>query len=290
MEIEEIKEYLNAIKIDKSDATIKLYAESISRFFSFVGVKNFDDVKNVKPSDCREYQSKMKDGGSKPNSINSYIRPLRAMYNWLADNEYIETNPLSKVKDIKVPKDEVAFLSDAEIEKLINGCPRSFDKLIFSLLITSGLRRSELVSIKINDFSDNKILINGKGLKQRRLMIVPEVAFLLRQYIKWRIAKYGYEREEIFISPYGKPYHGGSIRNRLEEVMKSAGFDPKRIEQIHTHSLRHTFVANLFDGGGDLYMAQRALGHESTNTTQRYAHLRDGKLDNAILNQKVFLR
>ena len=84
----------------------------------------------------------------------------------------------------------------------------------------------------------------------------------------------------------GDKYSGEAIRQRIHTIGVRAGLSEERLKEIHTHTTRHTFCANLIDSGADIRVVQGAMGHASIGTTMIYAHLRNETLDNAILNQK----
>lgn len=287
--IAEIEQYMATVKIDKSIHTVSSYTTAIKKFVDNMNIISFDDLKNITPVQCRNHQGILRQTLS-ASSTNANIRPLRAMYNWFVENEYMEVSPWSKVKDLKQPKTIPNFLTEEEVGLMIGACENIKEKLIIALLITTGLRRNELISLKMSDVVGNHILINGKGNKQRRLVLQPGVLDLLKKYMEKRIKKYGTDSPYLLLSNGGKrPYAGVSIACKIKSIMKRAGFTEERMAEIHTHSLRHTFVANLFESGADIYAAQSALGHSNLNTTQRYAHLRNSALDNAMLKQKSIL-
>lgn len=287
--IPEINEYINTVKLDKSPNTVSTYETAINKFIEFLNIESFDDVKKITSADCRNHQTHMKELGLQHSSINTNIRPLRAMFNWLVENENLETSPLSKVKDLKVPKKVLAYLTEEEISLMVNSCKNVLDKLIIVLLITTGLRRNELVSLKTSDFVGSHIIVNGKGSKQRKLILQPEVCDLMNKWLKIRNRKYGDTCEYLLVSKMRSQFSGNAIWEKVKSVMRLAGISEERVDQIHTHSLRHTFVANLFESGGDIFTAKSALGHENLATTQLYAHIRNSALDRAMLNQKSIL-
>jgi site-specific recombinase XerD len=255
----------------------------------FLKIETFDDIKKLTSSDIRSHQSNMKETGLQPSSVNSNMRPLKAMFNWLVENEYLETSPMSKVKDLKAPKKLVAFLTEEEIALMVGACKNVLDKLIIVLLITAGLRSNELLSLKLTDVVGCHIIVNGKGSKQRKLILQPDVCDLLNEWIKKRNKKYGDVSEYLLVSKWRCKFAANSLREKIRTIMRNGGIPEERIKQIHTHSLRHTFVANLFESGADIFTAQSALGHQNLATTQIYAHLRNSALDRAMLNQKSIL-
>lgn len=288
-EIKEIKEYFDYLKLDKSKNTIRSYATAIDLFLEFSKINNFLELKKITSQDLRNFQMYLKNSGVSLSSINARIRPIKAMLNWMVDNSYIEVSPAYRLKDLKVGKKIPAFLSEEEVDVMINACKNDLDKLIVALLVTTGLRREELTSLRLKDYDGLHITVNGKGNKQRVLILQEDVVKLMNKWIEKRNKKYGKINDYIFVSKAKTKFDGSSILRKIKSIMRDGGFEDERIKQIHTHSLRHTFVANLFEYGADIYTAQVALGHENLTTTQIYSHLRNSALDKSMLNMKPVL-
>ena len=286
--ISEVQEYFDTLKMDKSPHTIRAYLASVNMLLSFFQVNSIEDLEKITPKDLRKFQEHLRQNGSELSTINARLRPIKAMYNWLLENEYIETMP--KIKELKTPKKITHFLSEEEVSLMIKGAKNDLDKLIIALLITTGLRRNELITLKLSDYDGTHIIVNGKGNKQRKLILQKDVKDLLDKWIVKRNAKYGNKLDYIFISKSSTKFNGASILDKVKSVMSNAGFSEERIKQIHTHSLRHTFVANLFESGADIYAAKMALGHQQLSTTQIYAHLRNTALDRALNNMKSIVK
>ena len=102
--IEKVNEFIDVKKLDKSGSTLKSYCLSIDKFFDFLKVQTFEDVANITPGNCRAYQNFLMESGTAKNSINAYIRPLKVMFNFFVENEYVANNPLAKVKALKISK------------------------------------------------------------------------------------------------------------------------------------------------------------------------------------------
>jgi site-specific recombinase XerD len=286
----EIKEYLDNLALDKSAKTIENYELSVGKFVDYFHIQTIEDMKNITPSKCREYQGALLKTVGK-SSVNAYIRPLKAMYNWFIQNEYLDKSPFDKVEALKLEKKLPVYLSDSEITAMVKACDSLVDRLIFILLISMGLRRDELVNIKLNDIVGDHILINGKGSKQRNLQIQPEVSDLLDEYIEYRNKRYGDDSEYLLISTYSNSkFSGEAIRLKIKKIATDAGIDPERIEKLSPHKMRHTYAANMLESGADIKILQEGLGHASIATTSGiYAHVRSAVLDKAMMNQKSYL-
>lgn len=284
--LKQIEEYLNNVKMDKSPQTVAQYTISISKLSDFFELESFETLKNMTLSDCRKYQTFLSQSGIKKSSVNAYIRPLKAMFTWFVDNEYLDNSPFDKIKSLKTPKSMPVFLTHEEISAMFGACKTLTDKLIFGLLVTTGLRRSELTNLKIDDIDGQHILPMGKGDKSRRLILQPEIDDLLCEYLEYR-KENNINSEYLLISKTGNKFSGESIRQKIQSIGKRAGIPEQRLSTIHPHSLRHSYAANMLESGADIKVLQVGLGHASMNTTSEiYAHVRDTVLDNAMLNMR----
>ena len=283
LHIKEIQEYLEYLKLDKSSCTISSYTYSIGTFFDFMEIENINDVGSTESSDCRMWQNNLKERGLVNSSINTNTRVLKALYNWMVDNGYVSKNPFLKIKELKTPKREIDYLSEQEEVSMINACKKIQDKLMIAMMITLGLRRDEVINIRVSDISEQRhITIFGKGQKERTLILQQDVYELLKKHLETRTNK----SEYVFISNHGSKFVGTSVYRKIKSIAKKAGITPDRIDNIHPHLLRHTFATNLIECGTDIVVVQSALGHSSLNTTMIYAHVKNTTLDNAMLNQR----
>lgn len=287
--INEVEEYFNVLAMDKSEHTLRSYRTAWKKLSEFLNIETFEDIVNIKSDDIRKHQLNLKDQGISHASINTNIRPLRAMFNWFVENEYLDKNPFDRVKDLKTEKKVLAFLSEDEQEQIVNACRDDIlDLLIFAILISTGLRREELCQLDLDDYDGQHLLIHGKGNKERVLALQDPIILLLDQYLETRIRKHG-NRGALLISRQSDRFTGDGIYCRIKSILKKAGLPDDRIEQIHPHSLRHSFVANMLQAGNDIYVTSRGLGHANIETTMKYAHIHGATLDKAIKNQRSIL-
>lgn len=158
------------------------------------------------------------------------------------------------------------------------------DALILELLYSTGVRVSELVSIKIEDINFNKkeIKIFGKGSKERIVLYGNKCSELLVDYIsKSRKELYSeYSEDYLLLSKKGRQINQREIRSIIDDVTNKAGLKI----HISPHVLRHTFATDLLNNGADLRSVQELLGHESLSTTTIYTHITNERLRNVYLH------
>ena len=166
-------------------------------------------------------------------------------------------------KEFKLPK----VLSKQEIKLIIENTNNVKHKCIVSLLYSAGLRRGELLNLKIEDIDSNRMLIRvnaGKGNKDRFTLLSENVLVDLRIYFqKYRPKKW------LFEGPNETQYSSGSVK----EIINNAVLKAKIRKRVSPHMLRHSFATHLLENGTDLRHIQTLLGHSSSKTTEIYTHV-----------------
>jgi integrase/recombinase XerC len=160
------------------------------------------------------------------------------------------------------------------------------DRVIFELLYGCGIRNSELVGIDLNDiqWSNDSILVRGKGRKERYVPLGDEAAIAIRSYLPVREAKLTASGKSLLL--FGGPLLiNMRVRGDCRLTTRSVGRIVKAIAQsrglaadVHPHTLRHAFGTHMLEEGADLRAIQEMLGHERLSTTQRYTQLTVGQV------------
>lgn len=202
---------------------------------------------------------------------------IKTFYNFLVSDGLIDKNPCMSFKQPKKDRLLPIYLTIEEINKLLDlDCKTPYDyrnKAILELLYATGIRISELVTLKINniDFKEDLIRVMGKGSKERIIPITDEAKNHLDTYIyQYRpIILKDKNTEYVFINRYSKPISRQSVFKliKLECLKKNIN------KTISPHTIRHTFATHLLQNGADLRVIQELLGHSDITTTQIYAHL-----------------
>ena len=148
---------------------------------------------------------------------------------------------------------------------------------MFSLMVMTGLRREEVSKIKLSDITDNAIIINGKGAKQRRVFMNEFLVPLFQKYMKKRKTNCEY----LFHRGKNK-IDGTSVNNRIHSMMEANGID----RNITAHRLRATAITNIIRQFG-IHPAQKVAGHSSINTTKIYDNSGEEVVENALMSLKV---
>lgn len=225
--------------------------------------------------DLRMYLSSIGQG-KKANTINGYITCMKNFFGWLQNEGYLIENPAAKLKPSKVPKIILEGYKADNLEKLRDACKTIREKALFELLESTACRISEIINLKISDisWSEQSAKVTGKGNKQRIVYFSTRAKLAIQSYLESRNSPC----ENIFISekfPY-RAVKARAVQLVISKIKKRSGVD----ERVHAHKFRRTQATHLLNSGMSLQGVQKILGHESPETTQRYAQISQENLKN----------
>lgn len=252
--------------------TLSYYTVSLGYFIDFVGGDELVEVLDIWR--YKDFVIFLQSHGSlKSTSINSYVRAVKAFYNYLIDNELI-ADCSRKLKLIKQKRDEIIPLSDEEIRNLLSVFGDSVlelrNKCLVLLMLDCGLRRSETCRLTFGDvdFKQKSLLVNGKGSKQRLVPMGCLTCTSLENYA--RLVRSSSDRSDspFFRDRFGNALDVNAVKIVFQDLKERTG-----IRRLHAHLLRHTFATLYLVDGGNLEMLRCILGHSSIAVTQLYLHL-----------------
>ena len=248
-----------------SENSLKYYATVLRQFF---GVIN-KPLSAIQTDDIRYFFA------TKQNvtltTVNNMRRVLLSFFTWLCNEEYVTKNPVLKIKNIKQPKILKKPFSQTEIEELRDACNNLRDRAIIEVLLSTGMRCSELCAANRSDidFSTGEILVTGKGNKQRICYLNAPASKRLKDYLENRNDDY----RAMFVSLLNK---GNVIQdNRLQKggvliLTKNIG-NAAGVKNTHPHRFRRTAATMALQRGMPVEQVRVMLGHEKIDTTMRYA-------------------
>lgn len=255
------KEYLQKLELKKySNNTIRSYVRCFEQYLNHY--KDADPTE-LNELHIKEYLSTLIKKKVSNSYINQAINAIKFYYEIVLDmpNRFYDME--RPIKEHKLPK----VISKKEVLAIINNTANIKHKCIVALLYSAGLRRAELLNLKLTDIDSERMVIrieSAKGNKDRYSLLSHNVLEDLRIYFKqWRPQKY------LFEGPGGTPYTGTSV----EKIVKSAARKAGIFKPVSPHMLRHSFATHLLESGTDLRNIQVLLGHNSLKTTEIYAHV-----------------
>lgn len=261
-----------------SEHTVRAYTKDIEAFARFCTAHYaLGSLIHIEYSIIRSWIVFLAGAGISNRSINRKVASLRAYYRFLQKIGEIATFPLEKHKALKTDTKIAVPFSEAEMEKIQSQIPFSNDfegkrdKLIIELLYTTGIRRAELVHLKLTDIDTARhtIKVLGKRNKERLLPLLSTTSLYLQEYLAYRsqLEKI-VDSAQLFLTKKGlKTYE--TLVYRV--VNKYLGLISTKVKKS-PHVLRHTFATHLLNRGADLNAVKELLGHSSLASTQVYTH------------------
>ncbi len=271
------QEYLQLEK-NYSLHTVNAYGNDLIFFQEFLK-SNFDTEKleEVNYSMIRSWIVSMVDAGVSNSSVNRKISSLKSFYKFLLKIKVIESSPLLKHKSLKTTKKLQIPFSENELDMVLNNLkfPEGFDgirdKLIIDLFYTTGIRRIELIGLKMQniDLQNRTLKVLGKRNKERLLPIVSVIAAQIEKYVNERaqleVIK---DPDYFFLLLKGVKLNDSFVYRLINYYFSNVSEKVKK----SPHILRHTFATHLLNNGADLNSVKELLGHASLASTQVYTH------------------
>jgi len=255
-----------------SKNTIESYRSDMEQFCEFLKKKSLDKVavEDIRAFIKREAQISEK-------SLARKLSSFRTFYDFMVKKGYLTVNPMDGVEGPKIGKYLPDVLSVEEVDRLLDFEPDdnfSFrNRCILELLYSTGLRISELTSLKLENVNLDESLIKvmGKGSKERIVPLNDIATEYMGKYIK-EIRPNMLKKEQtdyIFLNNHGKVL----TRQAVFKMIKKRAEDVKLGKDISPHTLRHSFATHLLQNGADIRFIQELLGHSDVGTTEIYTHI-----------------
>ena len=264
---EYVGEYEQHRLLDKSKNTVDAYKTDLKQFFDFIGEKDLVDVKNP---DIENYKNMLLSTGYKPMTVNRKLVSLRQYIDFINKNEEIDLKIFLEIKQMKIQRQYALeeMLTKAEFDRMVKYAQDEEDLrsvAIFKTMYYTGMRVSEMLTMKIQDIYKEDVTIIGKGRKAREIPMHEKLYEILNNYIRVRKAQPD--------NPYVFNGHGiGHLqRQRVNEIVKKyAGLAKVKLSKAHPHNFRHLTAIMLLDLGYKLSEIADFLGHSSVDTTRIY--------------------
>ncbi len=299
-----ITDFLNMMRSEggASRHTLEAYRRDLSQFSEWIGRRG-KTLEAVSRADIEAFVTDLTTVQHlAASSCNRKLSCIRHFYRYLASENIRDDDPSLFIDSPKKGRHLPNTLSKEEVRQLIDAAAagESPERLrlhaLLQILYASGLRVSELVSLKLQSLrvgrrNDREIAwleVRGKGGKERIVPLHNDAVRALYAYLKIRSSFMQGESGWFFPSS-GREGH--LTRQRFGQLLKSlaidAGIEP---EKVHPHALRHSFASHLLAGGADLRVVQELLGHADIATTQIYTHVLDERLERLVLEHHPLAR
>jgi integrase/recombinase XerD len=256
--------------------TLESYRTDLSQFALWLS-QNKLSLLDASQANIQQYLA-VKFPHSKPRSISRLIASMRRFYRYCLREHLLEVDPTLQIDSPKLPRSLPKSLNEQEVESLLEapdtGEPIGLrDRAMLELLYASGLRVSELVTIKVNEVStqDGVVRVTGKGSKTRLVPMGEEAAEWIVRYLKHArpVILQKKMSDALFVTTRAAAMTRQAFWYLIKRYALQAGIH----KPMSPHVLRHAFATHLLNHGADLRVVQVLLGHSDISTTQIYTHV-----------------
>ncbi|MDX1452121.1 MAG: site-specific tyrosine recombinase XerD [Oleiphilaceae bacterium] len=281
-----IAEFIDMLWLEHalSENTLSSYRHDLERFAHWLGERNQSDLLQASRDCLLEYLSHRLREGAKPSSTARSLSCLRRFYRYQLRQKNIAADPTLNVASPKLPRLLPKYLTEEDVTALLDAPDTEDvlelrDRAMLELMYGSGLRVTELVSLRFEQLSMEQGLVRlfGKGNKERLVPMGEVTLDWLENYLKRSRALLlgGAECSALFPSRRGQQMTRQTFWHRVKHYALRAGITAA----ISPHTLRHAFATHLLNNGADLRVVQLLLGHSNLSTTQIYTHIAQQRLD-----------
>jgi len=297
---EALARYLRALAArDASPHTVRSYAGAIGPYLAWLAGRGVG-WRQPGRADLRAYLADLADGRAR-RTVAQRLAAIRSFYRWAAREGIAPGDPWAAIATPRLPRRLPGVVDVASVERLIDAASTPTgrdpelaralalrDGAIVETAYAAGLRISEIAAATVTsvDLRRGEVRVLGKGRKERFSLLGRPACDAIGAYLadgrpallsRRPGATVADAEPALFLNSRGAAIGVRGIRYRLERHRREAGLP----EDVHPHTLRHSFATHLLDGGADLRVVQELLGHESLATTQIYTHVSPARLRSA---------
>ena len=287
---ESINDFLNYLTLEKkySDYTEVNYEIDLDKYLKFLQA-NQKKYLHVKVQDISAYIVYLKKSGFKSTSINRNLSTLRSFYNYLIFKKQVDLNPVDLVRGLKTEKKLPNYFKYEEFLAMLEVTKEKTslnirNQMILELLLATGLRVSELASIKLSelDINERQLKVLGKGQKERIVFFGNHAKTAINAYLAdaRSLLLKNKTSEYLILNHLGNKITDRGIRLVIEDIIKKTAI----VSKVSPHTFRHTFATMMLNSGANIKSVQELLGHASLNTTSIYTHLTNEEIRRSYLN------
>lgn len=273
------QKFLDYLELEKNHSlhTVKAYKNDLNEFSEFISKEyEITDLKEVNYPLVRAWVVRLVDLGLSNSSVNRKISSLKAFYRFLLKTKQLKVSPLTKHKALKTSKKIQLPFSETEMEAALAQLPaEGFEglrnRLMVELFYSTGIRRSELINLKLQnlDLSAGLLKVRGKGNKERFIPVLPSVAVSVRAYLPERkLIENDQSESFLFLTSRGVKVYDSLVYRTINNYFRGVSSKIKK----SPHILRHSFATHLLNQGAHLNAVKELLGHSSLAATQVYTH------------------
>jgi integrase/recombinase XerD len=279
-----ICDFLDYLRSEKglSPNTIEAYGRDLHSFAAFLASSSVRSFQEANGNSIYGFLQTLQSKNFATSSICRTLVAVKVFYRFLKKEGLIAIDLGRYFETPKIWQLIPEVLSIDEVDSLLRQ-PQSSerlgsrDKAMLELLYATGMRVSELCSLKIADLSESFVKVKGKGRKERLIPVGKKAIAAIDQYLIHFRGPASTD-DPMFVSQKGKPIQRVCVWSRIRFYAQSAGIQ----KSVSPHTLSHSFATHLLENGADLRLIQEMLGHEDIGTTDRYTHLANSRVKDAF--------
>lgn len=279
-----VEEYLAHLAVEKGSSalTVDSYRHDLSHYLSFLAAQGVLSPEEITRDTILSYTADLIERGYAPATIEHHVSTLKGFHRFLVREGMTENHPTATINLPKVPSRLPDVVTIAQMDVLLSqpfpeGAIGLRDRAMLEVLYGCGLRVSELTGLELGaiDFEQGVLRVRGKGNKERIVPIAGMAAVALDAYLeKGRFALRSsrslsnQDASAVFLNTRGGRISRQSVHSLVARYGVNVG-----LENLHPHTLRHSFATHMLEGGAELRALQEILGHSDISTTQIYTHV-----------------
>ncbi|RYG74624.1 site-specific tyrosine recombinase XerD [Lentibacillus lipolyticus] len=281
-----LDEFLHYLQVERgvSENTLQSYRRDLKNYVQYMEkVIRKSAWNNISRTDITGFLHKLKDDGKSSSTIARAISSIRSFHRFLVREQLTDHDPSIHIETPKKERKLPAILSSQDVDALLaigGNTPLDIrNKAMLELLYATGLRVTELVSLKVSDLHLTMGFVRcfGKGAKERIVPLGEIAKKAVDDYLRFSRASLVNKKQDknaLFVNQHGRPLS----RQGFWKILKKLAHDSGIKKEITPHTLRHSFATHLLENGADLRSVQEMLGHADISTTQIYTHVTKARL------------
>ena len=280
-----IEQFLDAIWMERglSENTLAAYRNDLNGYARWLAAQPQSDLMTAGRDEVQTYLAQRVAAKASPRSTARLLSTLRRFYAWLRRENRINEDPTALIEAPKLGRPLPKTLTESEVEALLAAPDTQTtlglrDRTMLEVLYASGLRVSELVSLKLMQLNlqQGVIRVTGKGNKERLVPLGDEAVNWLQRYLQESRGDllHGQSCDALFVTQRREAMTRQAFWYMIKRHAKNAHID----KALSPHTLRHAFATHLLNHGADLRVVQMLLGHSDLSTTQIYTHVARARL------------
>ncbi|GLO66499.1 MULTISPECIES: site-specific tyrosine recombinase XerD [Oceanobacillus] len=281
-----IEDFFHFLRIERglSENTLSSYKRDLTNYLQYM--KDHDKTASwdkISRTDIMGFLYMLKDQEKSTATISRHISSIRSFHQFLIREQITSNDPSLHIETPKKDRKLPDTLSQDEVDRLLdidmNSKLSIRNKAMLELLYATGLRVSELISLKVSDLHLTMGFVQcfGKGSKERIVPLGDTAKYYLEKYIseaRDSLIKKNRQEDSLFVNQHGRRL----TRQGFWKILKGLTLEAGILKKITPHTLRHSFATHLLENGADLRLVQEMLGHADISTTQIYTHVTKARL------------